>query len=123
MNRQACRPGSAKDTDIQTHMGEHIRKAIREVSEDGIKYPVAKSYPRGTCGRSMTEHAQSMESRSTTLMLMAFHHRCRDLRLRRVNGVPSQSQMGQESTSQETTYSTSETNINGFAREARRKSE
>ncbi|KAK6980798.1 hypothetical protein R3P38DRAFT_2579460, partial [Favolaschia claudopus] len=48
---------SVKDTDIQTHMGEHIRKSLREVPEDGIKYPVAKSYPCGTCGRSMDDGA------------------------------------------------------------------
>ncbi|KAJ6608039.1 hypothetical protein B0H10DRAFT_1955781 [Mycena sp. CBHHK59/15] len=61
-NRQACRVcgKSVKDTDVQTHMGQHIRKDLRNVPEESVKCPicstvVAKAYPCGTCGRSMND--------------------------------------------------------------------
>ncbi|KAF8157541.1 hypothetical protein K438DRAFT_2074070 [Mycena galopus ATCC 62051] len=40
-NRQACRVCGkiVKDTDIQNHMGKHIRKALRNVHEEFIKCP------------------------------------------------------------------------------------
>ncbi|KAJ6630392.1 hypothetical protein B0H10DRAFT_1774613, partial [Mycena sp. CBHHK59/15] len=44
-----------KDTDIQTHMGQHIRKALCNVHEESVKRPVAEMYPCGTCGRSMDD--------------------------------------------------------------------
>ncbi|KAJ7648444.1 hypothetical protein B0H17DRAFT_1148079 [Mycena rosella] len=41
-NRQACRVCGkiVKDTDIQNHMGKHIRKALRNVREEFIKCPI-----------------------------------------------------------------------------------
>ncbi|KAJ7463934.1 hypothetical protein FB451DRAFT_1491961 [Mycena latifolia] len=56
-NRQACRVcgKTVKDTDRQTHMGQHIRKALRGIQEDSVKCPVAEAYPCGTCGRSMND--------------------------------------------------------------------
>ncbi|KAK6977108.1 hypothetical protein R3P38DRAFT_2582278, partial [Favolaschia claudopus] len=57
-NRHTCRICGkvVKAQDIQTHMGHHIRKFLCDVPEDTpVKCPVAKSYPCGTCGRSMDD--------------------------------------------------------------------
>ncbi|KAF7335508.1 hypothetical protein MVEN_02204600 [Mycena venus] len=46
-NRQTCRicGKRVKDTDRQTHMGQHIRRALRGVPEDSVKIPVQCSDP------------------------------------------------------------------------------
>ncbi|KAJ7826507.1 hypothetical protein B0H13DRAFT_1578173, partial [Mycena leptocephala] len=39
-----------KDTDRQAHVGEHIMKAMCGVKDPSVKFPVANTYPCGTCG-------------------------------------------------------------------------
>ncbi|KAJ7078250.1 hypothetical protein C8R44DRAFT_654684, partial [Mycena epipterygia] len=68
-NRQACRVcnKTVNGTDMQNHMGAHIRKALRNVHEDAVKCSVAKDHPCGMCGRSMAEGACQVRIKSGNL--------------------------------------------------------
>ncbi|KAJ7022129.1 hypothetical protein C8F04DRAFT_1402565 [Mycena alexandri] len=51
-NRSTCRVCGVvvKDTNRQTHVGQHILKSICGVNDPSVKLPVSKAYPCGTCG-------------------------------------------------------------------------
>ncbi|KAJ7444422.1 hypothetical protein B0H11DRAFT_2250104 [Mycena galericulata] len=74
-NCQACRVcgKSVNDTDIQTHMGKHIRKALRNVHDESVKCPVAEVYPCGTCGRSMDGGTCQQSKEGQSLSKGLFH--------------------------------------------------
>ncbi|KAF8173571.1 hypothetical protein K438DRAFT_2051185 [Mycena galopus ATCC 62051] len=65
-NRKKCRMCNkeVKDTDRQTHIGQHILKALRGVAEPGIILPVTVDYPCGTCGGRSTSEACSINIKS-----------------------------------------------------------
>ncbi|KAJ6518572.1 hypothetical protein DFH09DRAFT_1098400 [Mycena vulgaris] len=52
INRHTCRvcQKPVKDTDRQTHVGQHILKALCGVSDMSVKFPVSNAYPCGMCG-------------------------------------------------------------------------
>ncbi|KAK7005923.1 hypothetical protein R3P38DRAFT_3283060 [Favolaschia claudopus] len=68
-NRQSCRICSktVKSSDIQNHVGQHIRKALRNIHDESAKYPVSADYPCGTCGRSINDNLCQIRIKSKKL--------------------------------------------------------
>ncbi|KAJ7479045.1 hypothetical protein FB451DRAFT_1172165 [Mycena latifolia] len=52
INRHSCRicQKPVKDTNRQTHVGQHILKALCGVLDESVKIPFSDTYPCGTCG-------------------------------------------------------------------------
>ncbi|KAJ7903852.1 hypothetical protein B0H13DRAFT_1482469, partial [Mycena leptocephala] len=55
-DRMACRVcrKSIKDQDRQSHVGEHLLKALRGVGDASVIAPVSNKYPCGMCGGPTT---------------------------------------------------------------------